>query len=73
MKVVISWTKDTPNVFLCAVEHNGVEYSVCVELDGRWIYTINSEFLDMPVCSIGSYDTKEQAQSAALKHLEREK
>lgn len=73
MQVIVDWTEDTPETFIASVEHHEVDYTICVERNAanRWIYTINSEALDMPFCSTGSFTHRELAQRASFRRVRR--
>lgn len=66
----IDWIETDLDIFEATVRHKGIEYKVCVEsANETWIYTIVNDDMDLPVCSLGSYDTKEEAQETALKEI----
>jgi len=66
----VEWIETDLDIFEAAIRHRGIEYKVCVESDcEKWIYTIVNDDMDLPVCSLGSYDTKEEAQETALEEI----
>jgi hypothetical protein len=66
----IDWIETDLDIFEAVVVNKGIEYKVCVESAyEKWIYTIVNDDMDLPVCSLGSYDTKEEAQETALEEI----
>jgi len=66
----VEWIETDLDIFETVIRHKGIDYKVCVESDcEKWIYTIVNDDMDLPVCSLGSYDTKEEAQETALEEI----
>ena len=66
----VNWVQTDIDIFETSTEIDGIIYKICVESNcEKWIYTITSEDMDLPLCSIGSYDTKEEAQESALEEF----
>jgi len=71
----IKWDEEF-GVSLCLITVGEDEFEIAVELlsggAGRWVYTITGDSVGFPLCSAGSYNTKEQAQHRSVIRLAKE-